>query len=515
MNQDLFNKFKITSLLASGCLVLWYFFDIDISKIQFIKDVGLDNQQIIAYVFVVLILFFSIEGILEFTKDRERSWQSHIQFILLVGLPICSIILAYPKIIVNSALEETSRLDLIIPLITSIIVSFIASILHFQITSSLVFFKFRKTLLPIQIISFIFLVFLLVLGIFANGLFSNNSRLEPLVFRNITFIIIFLISYIILSFKEPFFPQETLDALAKQSESMDRSVETYEHFKSAEKPLLKKKNKTYKQIMRFIQNNDEKEKKSMFPRFIMLEELSFKEEGNHFVPSNSRIQDEDFVLRVNFIQKQDGKIMKTEDVKYKYIKQACKEVSKIAVGNDIRSFLTPMATKAYYLHSFHEHDSNELLVNMAGHDENLSQLKELFKKRDPDVNFLAPNGWSALLIAVANGQEKTAKYLLQKAADPSISTKHGASPLHFASKYGKLSLCKLLIDYQADINQTDIDGSTPLMLAARYGHSSIVQYLIDNGATINHTNNVNKTAIDYATEGKFGEICRNLKKHVS
>ena len=495
--------------------MLWYFFDIDISKIQFIQDIGLDDQQLIAYLLVIIIFFCTIISIIEHTKDQEKPWQYYILFFLIVGLPICSIILTYPKIILNSVLEETSRLDLVIPIVTSVFVSFIANIIHFGIVSNFVFYRLRKTLLPGQILGFLFFVFLLVMGIYANGLLSNNSGLESLLLRNITFIVIFLVSFIALSPKKPYFSEETLDALAKKSGSLDRSVETYEHVKSTGKPFLTKKNKIHKQVMRYIRNSDEEERKSMLPRFIMLEELSFKEEGGHFVPLDSNIQDEDFVLRVDFIKKQDGKVIKSEDVKYKYIKQACTEVSKIAVGSDIRSFLIPMSTRAYYLHSFHEHDPNELLINIASSDEDLPHLKELFSKRKPDVNFQAPNGWTALLIAVANGQEKTAKYLLQKAADPSISTKHGASPLHFASKYGKPSLCKLLIDYQADINQADIDGSTPLMLASRYGHGSVVQYLIDQGANIDHKNKENKTAIDYATEGNFGEICRNLKKYAA
>lgn len=515
MNQELFNKFKITSLLASGILVLWYFLDIDISKIEFIKDVGLKNQQIIAYILISLILFCSIEGVLEFTKNPDRSLQSNIQLWLLILLPMCCIILAYPKIILNSVLGDTSRLDLVVPIISSIIAAFFANVLNFLLVSSLVFYKFRKTLLPKQILSFIFFASLIVLTVFSNGLFSKDQSVESLVFRNITFAIIFIVSYFAISPREAFFSEEALEVLAKKSESLDRSVETYEYIKSSGKPLLKTKNRIHRQIMRYIQNNDEEKRKSIFPRFIMLKELSFKVEGEHFVPSNNDIQDEDFVLRVNFIQKQDGATIKTEDVKYKYIKQACKEVSKIAVGNDIRSFLTPMSTKAYYLHKLHEHDANELLLMMAGNDENLSQLKELFQKRNPEINFLAENGWSALLISVANGQEKTAKYLLQKAADPSISTKHGASPLHFASIYGKLSLCKLLIDYRADINQIDIHGSTPLMLAAKNGHGAIVKYLLDKGAVVNLKNYNNKTAIDFATEGNFGEICRNLKKHIS
>jgi ankyrin repeat protein len=143
----------------------------------------------------------------------------------------------------------------------------------------------------------------------------------------------------------------------------------------------------------------------------------------------------------------------------------------------------------------------------------LKNLKEIFNTRDPDVNFVDSNGWTSLLLAVANGEEKTAEYLLQKAANPLLSTKHGASPLHFAAMYGNLSLCKLLIRYQADVNQLDMKCLTPLMLAAQYGHQAVVSELIHHGANLNTFDINKKTALDYAVEGRYGEICKILRKY--
>jgi len=187
-------------------------------------------------------------------------------------------------------------------------------------------------------------------------------------------------------------------------------------------------------------------------------------------------------------------------------------VPKLTLGNDIKSFLTPMASKAYSIHLFHESDPNELLLKFSYSDENIIYLKELLNDKNPDINYVGADGWTALLMSVANGEEKTAEYLLQKAADPDISTKHGATPLHFASKYGKFNLCKLLFDYHADINKRDIDGVTPLMLAARFGHNSIVKLLIQYGADAQLVDNMQKNALAYATEGKYGEICKQLRK---
>ncbi len=320
--------------------------------------------------------------------------------------------------------------------------------------------------------------------------------------------------FIALAPRKKVFSEERLDRLEKQSASIDRQVETSEYVSSLRKSLSLPKKKIYKRIMTIIKGMGEEQIKSTFPKFIMLKEIAFKEAGAHLVPIVEGANDDELVIRVNLIKKDTQEILKSEDISFKYVKMACEQVPKLISGNDIKGFLTPMATKAYSIHLFHESDPNELMLYFAFSDEEINNLKELFKNRNPNINHVASNGWSALLTSVANGAEKTTKYLLQKAADPSISTKHGATPLHFAAKYGKLSLCELLIHYKADVNQRDIDGLTALMLASKYGHNSIVKLLIQCGADSQMVDDVQKSALTYATEGNFGEICKQLKNKI-
>ena len=513
MNQELFSKFKIISFAASGLLILWYFFDVNISKIQFIKDLGLKNQQIISYILVFLIIFCTAESILEFSKSNNKSWQSKVQLLFLIMLPLSSLIIAYPKVAANSILQDTKRFDLVIPFLSSLFTAFWASQLIFDLKTTVVFYKFRKKILPVQMAMIAFSSALIILGIISLNLFNENKTFVTFSTRYSIFTVSFILFFITISPRGEIFSQKKLDWLAKKSASLDRQVETSEYVASLKKPITKPKKKIHKKIMKTIKRVDEEERKGIFPRFIMLKELSFKEDGAHLVPDVKNIDDNEPVLRVNIIQKENGNILKTEDVKFKYVKMACQQLPKLTPGNDIRTFLTPMASKAYSIQSFHENDPNDLMLNLSASDENLLTLKELFKKRNPDINYVASNGWSALLISVANGEEKTAKFLLQKAADPSIATKHGATPLHFAAKYGKWSLCKLLLDYQADVNQRDIDGSTALMVAARFGHNAIVKLLIQYGADSSLFDDKQKTALTYATEGNYGEICKYLKKN--
>lgn len=515
MNEELFTKYKITSLIASGYLVLWYIFDINISKIEIIKEIGINEEKPIVYVLISIIVFCSIEGMLEFSKVDKKAWQNKIQTLCLAIIPISSIVLTYPKIISNSVLNDSSRVDLIIPFTLSIIVAFLASILHYGITTSLVFYKLRKTLLPGQIFTKFLFSSLIIVSIYFNSFFINGYSEYAVLLRFLIFTFFFVVTFIILSPKEKLFTREKLIWLSKKSESLDRQVEVCEHSKTLRNPISMPNKKIHKKIMNHINKEGEYARKGIFPRFTMIKEFQFTQLDNKLIPSSEQLQDEDLAINVSFIEKSNGKIVHTEDIKFKYIKQACNELSSLPVGNDIRSFLTPMATKAYQLQKFNESDVNKLLFELSMHDDNLKELKSLVKTRNPDINHKNEDGWTALLIAVANGQENTAKFLLQKAADTSSSTKHGASPLHFACKYGILPLCKLLISYHAEIDQKDIDGSTPLMLAAQYGHGEIVQFLLENGADAKLTNFYDKSALDFATDSNYGEICRHIKKHLS
>lgn len=512
MNQELFSKYRIFSLTASGLLVLWYFFDANISKIKFLKDLELQNQQIIAYILVFVIIFCTAESLVEYSKTDTKSWQLKIQLLSLIVLPLISLIISYPKLTTNTFLQETGRLDLIIPIISSVFTSIAALQLSFEINTAMVFYKFRKTILPAQIAVLVFSSVLVTLGIASVILFSSKEDMTIFPIRYLIFAFTFLIFFIALAPREKVFSEKKLDRLAKQSASLDRQVETSEYISSLRKPPSLPRRKIHKRIMKTIRKGDEEQRKSIFPRFIMLKEITFEPVGAYFVPNVEGANDDEPVLRVNLIKKDTEEIVESEDVNFKYVKMACKQVPKLTSGNDVRSFLTPMANTAYSIHLFHESDPNELMLKFATSDEYISNLKELFKNRNPDINYVASNGWSALLISVANGEEKTANYLLQKAADPGISTKHGAAPLHFASKYGKLSLCKILIDYQADLNQRDIDGLTALMIAARFGHSAIVKLLIQCGADSQLIDDKQKTALSYATEGNYGDICKQLKQ---
>lgn len=515
MNERLLFTYRLIILAFSGYLILWHFFDANISKIKFLKDFGLQNQQIISYILIVIIIFCIFESLIEYTKNQSKTWQSKAQLLIIIVIPIISITISYPKLIESTFLQSTDRLDLIIPTLASFFSSIVALELSFKIYCFLLFYKFRKTILPSQIIYLVFLSALLILGIASISFFNDKNAINNFPLRYLIYAISFLIYFISLSPKEKVFSEKRLNWLGKKAASLDREVEVSEYISSLRKPFSPPEKKIHKKIMRWIRRGDEEQRKAFFPRFITIEAISFKEAGDHIVPIVKGVDDDDPVIRVNIIKKDTEEIIKSEEVKFKYVKMACEQSRKIIYGNDIRSFFAPMASMAYSIHLFHESNPNEMLLEFShSGDEYLNNLKALFKARNPDINYVHSDGWTALLFSVANGEGKTAEYLLQKAADPDVATKHGATPLHFASMYGNFTLCKLLLDYHANPNQLDIDGATPLMLAAKLGHNAIVKLLIQYDADLKLVDNKQKTALTYATEGKYGEICKNLRRSV-
>ena len=509
-NPNSFTKFRILCLISAGLLFLWFFFDTDLSKSPLLKDLGLQNSQILSYILVALIFFFLLESILEYNKVKvESDWQSIFQLIFIIVFSISALLTSYPKLVINTILHETTRKDLIIPIITAAISSVGAINLRIYIEIAHVFYKFRKRLLPTQWIELIVFGFITLFGIAALTFLSSNIPLVNFASRYIIFIMVFIFLFFTFTPKKKLYNENNLAKLSKLNQHLDRQVEVTEYISSLGLKKIEDNKKFHKKIMNVIDKQRKNERKDLRYRCELLEEVKFHLVGNHFEPQP--MEDEIKVLRVKLVRTDKDEVLKSTDVKFKYFKSACKEIQAPNIKSDIKSILHEIALKALNIQTLNENDPNELLMEISDRGP-LSDLKELVTKRNPDINFIAESGWTPLLIAVANGRKEIVEYLLKKAADPNIANKLGASPLSFAAWYGIEQICRILVNYGANVNHQDMDGNTPLMNSAVMGHGSIAKFLLENGANPQLLDKKQNTALYYAEKNKYGDIARILRK---
>jgi uncharacterized protein len=116
-----------------------------------------------------------------------------------------------------------------------------------------------------------------------------------------------------------------------------------------------------------------------------------------------------------------------------------------------------------------------------------------------DVNDVAPEGTSALVVAAHSGHSAVGTFLLEKGADPNAAAA-GYAPLHAAIMRGDVELVKSLLVRGANPNaplvkstparrnsadhalEFELVGATPFWLAAQFVEPTIMRLLVTNGA---------------------------------
>ncbi|XP_066532511.1 ankyrin repeat and SOCS box protein 2-like [Hoplias malabaricus] len=151
-----------------------------------------------------------------------------------------------------------------------------------------------------------------------------------------------------------------------------------------------------------------------------------------------------------------------------------------------------------------------------------------------------------LILAVSRGHLACMKYLLEKGADPRISTTSNETPLyeacaklnvqmvqllvqngadvnqkclegwtvlHEAVIQNNLEICEILVEYGAAFSCPNSHGVTPLFLAAQCGCVEALKYLLKSGADINSEAKDGATALYEACRNGHIEIVELLLSH--
>lgn len=110
----------------------------------------------------------------------------------------------------------------------------------------------------------------------------------------------------------------------------------------------------------------------------------------------------------------------------------------------------------------------------------------LLIEKGADVN-LNPEGYTALHVAVNNGDEKSAApvvdLLLRNGANPNLEVPAKPesaplpAPLHDAAREGKIRIAKLLVKGGARLDLKGPGGKIPFEIAQEHGHKELAQAL--------------------------------------
>ena len=95
---------------------------------------------------------------------------------------------------------------------------------------------------------------------------------------------------------------------------------------------------------------------------------------------------------------------------------------------------------------------------------------------------LNTSGWTTLHYAVFGGDTDVLALAITKGGKLNARAPNGQTALMLAVKNGKLELVRQLIDADADMDIADFDGVTAIKLARKLGHEDIASYLRSVGA---------------------------------
>lgn len=143
------------------------------------------------------------------------------------------------------------------------------------------------------------------------------------------------------------------------------------------------------------------------------------------------------------------------------------------------------------------------------------KLISKYLDKNTDLNEQGVNGWTPLMMAIAQGDLEIATTLLDLGADPDIKNLQNRSALHFAARYANLDSCLLLIEYGANLNIQDDIGNTPLIIATSYGSLEVVEALVKAGADIKIENHLKETALIISQKSRYGNISKILRNQAN
>ena len=171
-----------------------------------------------------------------------------------------------------------------------------------------------------------------------------------------------------------------------------------------------------------------------------------------------------------------------------------------AARRDDESTIVQLVFRGFDLNTRDEHGNHALLLAIREGSDKVAN----FLLDQPLVQVEARNaaGESPLMLAVLKGRVGLVQRLIARKAEVN---KPGWAPLHYAATNADpvgVELIRLLLDHHAYIDAESPNKTTPLMMAARYGSPQGVQLLLEEGADPTLKNEQGLTALDFAVQAE-------------
>lgn len=173
----------------------------------------------------------------------------------------------------------------------------------------------------------------------------------------------------------------------------------------------------------------------------------------------------------------------------------------VIVNHSILSWFTPYKFPAYFCHSTSSlfcMTEETILFFDACRRGDLTQVEAMLTANTALINIEDIKGFTPLIIAVYNGQEAIADYLLSHGAATDMQDAAGNTALMGACFKGYKVMAKKLLAAGADVNQRNFQNATALTFAATFGQMEIARMLLAQGADVHARDVRGKSPIDHA-----------------
>jgi ankyrin repeat protein len=126
-----------------------------------------------------------------------------------------------------------------------------------------------------------------------------------------------------------------------------------------------------------------------------------------------------------------------------------------------------------------------------------------------DIEARDGRGYTALILATYNGQQRTAQLLLDRGANIDAGDgARGNTALHGVAFKGFAEIADMLIAAGADVDRRNNSGQTALMLATLFGRAELFARLVEAGADPDAIDGAGNSAMSIARSQDNAEMQR-------